>query len=505
MHAPAAPEPAPGRPRSIAVRLAVSVLLVAPCFWQPRIQAGDLSSHIYNSWLAQLIESGRTEGLALARQSTNVLFDLILARFYAAFGAEAAQRIAVSAAVIVFCWGAFAFVSRAGRRRAWRLLPCVAMFAYGWVFHMGFFNFYLAMGLALWAMATAWKGDAKGIATAAVLLAAASTAHALPVAWAASLIAYLAVARRIAPRRRVLLCAFSLCLIAGAHFFLAHGFVTRWSPQQFSLSTGADQMWVFGSKYYLILLGVLLFWGMLFLDLVHQRGALRIVLDIPFQFCVLSAVCVIALPSAILLPGYDHALVYVAERMSLGVGVCVCAMLGPVRPKLWERAGIAALATVFFCFLYFDERALNRFETEMENVVAGLPAGTRVVSGVSDTTSRGNALAHVVDRVCIGHCFSYANYEPSTAQFRVRVTGPNPHVAHTYADSYALQTGAYIVRETDPPLTKIGLGAGGQLIVTPLEVGKPCGTTSYNPFPKWIGPLRDSAQLASWRRTADSL
>jgi hypothetical protein len=55
-----------------------SLLLLVPCFWQPRIQAGDLSSHLYNAWLAQLIERGQAPGLTLARQSNNVLFDLML-------------------------------------------------------------------------------------------------------------------------------------------------------------------------------------------------------------------------------------------------------------------------------------------------------------------------------------------------------------------------------------------------------------------------------------------
>src|ERR1700693_5688679 len=75
-----------------------SILLLLPVFWQPRIQAGDLSSHIYNAWLAQLIEHGQAPGLTLARQSNNILFDLMLSGFMRAFGAAAAQRIAVSVA-----------------------------------------------------------------------------------------------------------------------------------------------------------------------------------------------------------------------------------------------------------------------------------------------------------------------------------------------------------------------------------------------------------------------
>ena len=49
------------RPPKFFLYLLVSALLLAPCYWQRRIQAGDLSSHIYNSWLAQLAESGRVQ------------------------------------------------------------------------------------------------------------------------------------------------------------------------------------------------------------------------------------------------------------------------------------------------------------------------------------------------------------------------------------------------------------------------------------------------------------
>src|SRR5882762_802603 len=65
--------PAP-QGRSTITYVWTSVLLLVPCFWQSRLQAGDLSSHIYNAWLAQSIESGRASGLSIAFQTTNVLF-----------------------------------------------------------------------------------------------------------------------------------------------------------------------------------------------------------------------------------------------------------------------------------------------------------------------------------------------------------------------------------------------------------------------------------------------
>src|SRR5881396_2519473 len=92
----------------------LSVVVLIPCFWQRRIQAGDLSSHIYNSWLSQQIEIGKAPGLVIAPMSTNVLFDLMLGGLFRIAGPEAAQRIAVSMAVLIFFWGAFAFLSAAG-------------------------------------------------------------------------------------------------------------------------------------------------------------------------------------------------------------------------------------------------------------------------------------------------------------------------------------------------------------------------------------------------------
>jgi hypothetical protein len=116
---PAVPVPiAPVRPKPWLIP-AISVALLIPCFWQSRIQAGDLSSHIYNAWLARLISEGRAPGLALARQSTNVLFDLMLSALFP-LGAAVAQRVAVSIAVLVFVWGAFAWASAVAGRRVWR-------------------------------------------------------------------------------------------------------------------------------------------------------------------------------------------------------------------------------------------------------------------------------------------------------------------------------------------------------------------------------------------------
>ncbi len=477
------PSPLAGLAHSRWAFVLVSLLLLVPCFWLPRVQAGDLSSHIYNAWLAQLIESGRAEGLQVVRQTTNVLFDLILSGLFRPLGAEAAQRISVSLAVLTFVWGAFAFISVVSGRRSWHLMPCIAMLAYGWVFHMGFFNFYLSLGLCFWALALAWKWEPRRLAAALPLFLLAYVAHALPVVWAAGLLGYLWLASRVGPRGRARVILAALSAMVLFHVAVDRTLVSRWSIQQITLTTGADQVWVFDTKYYVTLLGLLLCWGLLFLRLVHFSGVRQVVSGIPFQFCVLSAAGVFILPTTVFIPGFHHALVYIAERMSLGVGICVCALLATARPRPLERHALLLVALIFFFFLYRDERALNSFEDRMQNVVASLPPGQRVLSAIDDPDLRANALTHVIDRVCLGRCYSYANYEASTWQFRVRAIAENPYVVSTYRDSWLMQVGGYVVQERDLPLFQVDLDASGRMVIKSLKAGSPCGSTYWKPLP----------------------
>jgi len=226
----------------------------------------------------------------------------------------------------------------------------------------------------------------------------------------------------------------------------------------------------------------LLVWALLFLDVIHLKGARQVASGIPFQLCAISAAGVFILPSTVLIPGFQHSLAFIAERMSLGVGVCVCALLGAARPKRLEMYALLLVATVFFVFLYRDERALNSFEDRMQDVVARLSPGRRVISAVQASDLRVNALAHMIDRQCIGHCYSYANYEPSTAQFRIRAAARNPYVAYSYEQSWELQMGVYVVHASDLPLYQVDLDETGKMVLKELKGGVPCGSTEWDPL-----------------------
>jgi hypothetical protein len=460
--------------------LVASLLLLVPCFWQSRLQAGDLSSHIYNSWLAQLIQEGRAPGLVIVRQTTNVLFDLLLSGLFSVFGAEAAQRIAVSLAVLIFVWGAFAFAAAVAERRPWHILPVLAMIAYGWVFHMGFFNFYVSMGLCCWAMALAWSPTPRRLAAAAVLGMLAYTAHALPLVWAAGLMAYALVAIRLSSRARARLTAAIVLGRAAGHLAARQFVIVRWTHRQWAQSTGVDQLWLYDPKYYVAMTALLMVEALLFLRLARSRGTHPILSGIPFHLTVLAAAAVFVLPTGIQVPGYAHLLTYIAERLSLGVGVCACALLASVKPERVERCAIGIALVIFFGMVYRDERALNAFEDRIGQAVAAVPANARVISlVVGDYDLRINGSTHAIDRACLGRCYSYGNYEPSTKQFRVQAIARNPIVAANYVDSFRLQVGGYVVREDDLPLYALTIAPDGRMSVLPLESGQKTGVTLW--------------------------
>ena len=462
--------------------LAASVAVLTPCFWQRRIQAGDLSSHIYNAWLAQLIEQGKAGGLTLVRQTYNVLFDMLLSGLLTALGPAPAQRIAVAGAVLIFFWGAFAFVWVVSRRGApWVWAPCLAMLAYGWVFHLGLFNFYISLGLAFWALALAhgwrdrsvlWRWPAVG-----TLLAVAFVAHPMPVAWATAVLAYTAVAHSLAPRHRIVLACGSLAGMAVLGELLKRFFHSQFAPGQALGLAGVDQLWIYGDRYLPLALAVLQLWLFGFVRLLATRGLPRMLMDPRLHLAILTAASVVLIPGIVVLPGSGQAESLLIARMSLAGAVLYCALAAGAPFRKWMAAtlatGLAAAAAIFFCFVYQDESALNQVEDRMERVVAQLPPGQRVVSALMDTNLREFSLLHVIDRVCLGRCFSYANYEPSVGQFRVRAARDNGIVVPDFRDSWAMQAGGYVVKPRDLPLYRIDVcGAGsGDLCASPVAAG----------------------------------
>jgi hypothetical protein len=465
----------------IAIPLFSAALLI-PCFWQSRIQAADLSSHIYNAWLASQIRQGAAPGLWISPQSNNVLFDLMLEWLFVRVGPSLAQRVAVSVSVLVFGWGAILLIFRlAGGRGAgcnwWFAAPCVAMLAYGFIFHMGFFNFYLSLGLCLWYLAILWGSSWRIRALAAPILILAWIAHPFPVVWAAGTVAYIAAADRVQPRQRRLLLLLGLAVLVTARYILTHRYSYSWSLDQVTFITGANQLALFGMKYVPPFAGLLLIWALLLHSLIKRFGMTHLVATVPFQLWLLNAAAVLLIPDRLLFPQFERPLGYIAERLSLVAGLMLCAVLAAAPITKLVRVALVSVAVWFFALLYTDLRELNRMEDRLDVAVNRLPPGQRVISPLPSKSLRSLCFQHDLDRACIGHCFSYANYEPSSRQFRIRAQPGNGIVLEDYADVDAVAGGRYIVQLRDLPIYLVypcGLDFR-DVCSRPLRVGETSG------------------------------
>lgn len=447
----------------------ISFLAVLPCFWQPRLQAADLASHTYGVWLAQWIEQGKAPGLTLVFQTSNILFDLILNGAVHTLGFGLGPRVAVAVCVLLLFWGSFQLVTQFTKNRPWFLVSSLLILSYGWTLHYGLMNFYLGLAIAVWGMALCWERQSWRVGVGAGLILLSLAAHPLPAAWAAGLLAYSWVAPHLHENRRLWLLAAGIFAIAAISFYLSANFETISTPPVVPVLP-ADQAWVFGIKYAGIALLLEVFWVFLLMRLVHLRGFKEVIHSVPFQLFVLTMAFVLIMPTSVKLPLFTAPLSYITDRMTLPAGLLLCCLLAPAQPPAWQRIGLHALAGVFFVSLFTDALALNRMEGRMEQLMSALPPTQRVICSLDDPGIRIGLLKSVCDRACIGRCFSYSFYEPSTGQFQIRAKGPSPVVETDHDKLNQLESGGYVVRPEDLPLYQMAF-CGTDLCLNPLKAG----------------------------------
>ncbi len=458
--------------------LATSALVLVPCFWHREIVSSDFGSHLYNAWLAQLIRHGQAPGLWLSRQHTNVLFDFLLSGFGSIFGLRVGGKIAVSIAVIVFFWGLFALVAAATRRAPWFLVPCIALFAYGWTFHLGFFNYYLSLGLAFFSLAIFWRGRRREWLVAAAIAAVALVAHPLGFAWLVAVAAYILFAE-LAPRPRfqaLLFVAGVALLLAFHHYLWGHYNVYRGTGPWYVFN-GADQLDLFGLRYRIPEVALVVFALIaLSVDIIRRRHEPNIwkFYAVPLQLYVLVELSVQVLPGGIHFPPPTATLALLTERLTSVSAALICCLLGAMQPRKWHLAGSAAIAAVFFSFLYQDTAKVNWMEQEVVKLVSTLPPNQRVMATILPPPGSRVLIQHIVDRACIGRCFSYGNYEPGTGLFRVRALPGNPYVLSDYELAVDMENGEYTVQPGDLPLYQIYQCSldGTQLCLRSLQAGE---------------------------------
>jgi hypothetical protein len=439
---------------------AISAVVLIPCFWHRRIEAGDLASHTYNAWLFHLIKHGQAPGLYIQTQWNNILVDVALAQLGSAVGFIIAEKIVASVCVLIFFWGAFALIASASRRAPWFLTPAIAMISYGWTFQMGFMNYYLSLGLGFFALALAWQGKRWDWILVFILAVLTIVAHPLGFLFLISAGAYIKLAdRQDRTYRWALFGSALLALVVLRYYIVLHFQSDFWETSIFYEMNGADQLVLYGSRYVIVAMAALLFAALAFIyaDMHEGKGtSTRWRFRTPLQVWVILLFAAAMIPELIQLPHYAAPIGFPVSRLTSVTAIFGLCVLGHFKARRWHLVGLAAIAAVFFVWMYQDTGALNRMEEQAQDLVSSLPYGQRVTATIDrPPRSRIFFINHPVDRACIGHCFAYSNYEPSSGQFRIRVRAGSPVVADSPAISHALESGEYVVRPEDLPMAQI--------------------------------------------------
>ncbi|HYL85895.1 MAG TPA: hypothetical protein VE263_16830 [Candidatus Angelobacter sp.] len=453
----AAEVPSRFQPKRLLPYVLVSLLALVPCFWLPRIEAGDLASHTYNAWLASLVEQGKAPGLWIAHQNNNILFDLLLLRFGTVAGFAAAERIAVGLAVLVLLWGAFALVSAAGGRPAWFLLPLLLMLSYGWTFHAGFFNFYLSLGFSFAALAVVWRAQGLGYLWILPFVPLIWLAHPLGFSFFVAAAVYLYALKRFSSRLQLVLAGLALAGMFVVHFYFAARYQVRfWQGPSYAL-LGTDQVFLGASYRFLPLaLGsaVIACVALHFFRGPRPQASIAGFFPPFLQLYLLGFVALALLPDDISLAQYASPVDLICSRFTLAVAIFGCCVLTNLRPRLFFTLLSGVVALVFFGLAYRDAAKTYALEKQADFLVSRVPQDARILTTIYPFRGFRIFVHHVADRACLGRCFNIDNYEPATGQFRLRA-GPGNRIAAGWEDANHMMIGDYIVQASDLPLWQI--------------------------------------------------
>ncbi len=469
--------------------LIISAFVLLPCFWHKRIEAGDLPSHTYNAWLSQLIAHGQAPGLYIESRWNNVLFDIALAKLGPLTGFVVAEHVVVASAVLIFFWGAFALISVATGRPPWTLVPAIIMIAYGWTFYAGFLNYYLSLGFAFWAVALFWRGNRIDFLAGAALAFLALLAHPMGLLALVGLAIYLRLSDILRGWLRWLLFVFGFLVVLGFHYYALHLRTIFWHTwKDFLFLNGANQFILFGARYQKLVMAVLLFGIVCFvygLFREWKNPEFRRILRAPLELWLLLLFTALMIPEVLFFPNAPMPFALIIFRLTSVTGVLALCILGSLQPRTWHLVGMGICALVFYVWTYQDTGTLNDIERQAESLVSGLPYGRRVTSTIGHPPDWFVPIInHSLSRACIGKCFAYGNYEPSTGQFRIRVQHGSPVVTDSIEDHLAMQSGFYTVRPEDLPMNQVYTCDEknlAKLCIRELSAGEQNGSVGYRP------------------------
>jgi hypothetical protein len=407
---------------------AVSLTVLLPCFWQRTLFGGDLGSHVYTAWLTTVVEAGKAPGVHVVHPWTNVVLDDLLSGLMRFCSVGGAEHLASALAVLAFFWSAFWVVHVISGRTPWFLAPLIGVLAYGWVFNGGVLNYYISVAGALFILALLWRPSRLRTVAAVAVAIVTSRAQVLPLVWVFSVLFYKVLFDGY-PRFRMMLFVAALVVMVSARLLLASLFQVGWDFSQVEFTTGADQAYVFGREYRVIVVAILLLCAGILLHRWHYEGSAWTGTAVVHLY-LLSALAAFILPSWIQFPIYGIAFTSIHVRLSLMTGVVGAAILGGARPSSLMKVGIAGVAVLFAVFLFRDAHRQAGFQRQVDSLVSRVPTGQRVCAPFTDRRiTRLGQFYTMVSRACIGHCFDFGDYEAATRMFRLRADSGNSTIA----------------------------------------------------------------------------
>jgi hypothetical protein len=193
---------------------------------------------------------------------------------------------------------------------------------------------------------------------------------------------------------------------------------------------------------------------------IDRIGLLRLALSLPFQVAFLQAMALALFPTKIELPGFGAPFSLFTDRVGLAQSVIALGFLANAPTHRFHKPAAAGLLAVFLSLSFRDSLRLTAMETQLQSMVRALPSRSRVISGLC-YPGRINAAYHLIDRACIGHCFSYGNYEPASGHFRLRARPDNRFVISDYLSANQIEYEIYRFEDRDLPLHLFDNPSGG--------------------------------------------
>lgn len=434
----------------------VSVLLIVPCFWHEFLVCVDLGSHTYAAWMATLVSAGKASGIYVVFQKTNILFDWLLSAMCVIFGYDAGEKIASAITVLLFYWGAFAFLTSFSGKPRWDLAAPLAMFAYGWTFQTGLFNYYLSIGLALAALAALWTRETRGRVVCLVLLPLVLLAHPLGICVFVGFAIFEVVSRKFGTRGIVTALVISTAIMIATRIYLTRHYYVKYSERPFWITSGPDQLILYSYIFVAIALITAVLIVVISVEAWFRKprpaGELRRGLILAGSLYLLIKLAISLLPDDVLWSATTAEASLLVNRATLVAGILAVAVMVCLPARRWTSIAWSVVSLIFFVSLYFTTGNLSRLQRSAYDTVRAFPPGTRFVASGNWQPLLGVLNAHLAERACVGRCFVLSNYEIASKQFRVRAQVGSPLIESSIVENDLMQNGKYVVREKDLPL-----------------------------------------------------